>query len=211
MGSFGKSMAALVVLALAACDTATPTENAIEEAQGPEGEAVPPGSEAASECLEDIWQAREAMGDFDADAERRFDQQHDSAKGGAISCATGTSASQFEATLTALRAAATDSDRAGLLAEAGIPLLFITADGETRKLESPEALEAAFDTVFAPATIEKLRILSLDDMTVVPGKGGFFELGAFWLVVPELGARPQLATVNDQAAAEAALLEDSTT
>ena len=46
--------------------------------------------------------------------------------------------------------------------------------------------------------------LDLSRMTVVPERGGFFELGSIWLVVDKMGARPRLVTVNRQALDEAA-------
>lgn len=199
-------LALTALMALAACDRSSPTDSALETVQGPEGIEATAGSELAEDCLLVIWEAREQSGDFGGDAERQYDRAHDSADGGAISCATGSSASQFDKTLRALRDSAGNSDRAALLAEAGIPLLFIDGEGKVQELESAEALEAAFDQIFTEVTLEKLRGLALDDMTVVPNKGGFFDLGSLWLVVPEVGARPQLVTVNDQAAAEAAAL-----
>lgn len=199
-------LAVTVLIALGACDRSSPAEEAIEEAQGPEGAEALAGSELAEDCLLVIWQERAKTGDFGGETERQYDRDHDSAEGGAISCATGSSASQFEKTLVALRDSAGNANRAALLAEAGIPLLFINGDGEVQELSSPEALEAAFDEIFTDATLERLRSLALEDMTVVPNKGGFFDLGSLWLVVPEVGARPKLVTVNDQAAAEVAAL-----
>ena len=199
---------ALAILTGCGSDEArqSPTEKALEEVQGPGGERVAASSVRARDCLLAVWEAREKEGDFGGDEERAFDRDHDAATGGAISCALGTSASQFEKTLTALRDGATNADRAALLAQAGIPLLYIDKDGAIQRLEDAAALEQAFETVFTTATLEKLRTIALDQMTVVPEKGGFFDLGALWLVVPETGARPQLVTVNDQSAAEAAAL-----
>ncbi|MCJ8190574.1 hypothetical protein [Sphingomicrobium aestuariivivum] len=194
------------LLSLGACQEAeSPAMQALDEAQV-DGEKVAPGSSAAEDCLLFIWEAREAAGDFGGDDERTYDRDHDEAEGGAISCATATSASQFEKTLKALRDAATSGDRAATLAEAGIPLLFITEDGTTRELTEAKALEEAFEEVFTERTLERMRSLALEEMTVIPDKGAFFDLGALWLVVPETGARPKLVTVNSQAAAEAAAI-----
>ena len=199
--------AGLVVLSLAGCgaqdEERRPTQ-AIEEASA-DGSRETAGSDAAEDCLLAIWETREGAEDYGGESERAFDRDHDSAAGGAISCATSTSASQFEKTLEALRSGATNGDRAQLLAEAGIPLLFIDKEGKATQIEDVKSLESAFDQVFTTETIDKLRAIALEDMTVVPEKGGFFDLGAIWLVVPEKGGRPQLVTVNDQAAAEAAV------
>ncbi|MCJ7421705.1 hypothetical protein [Sphingomicrobium astaxanthinifaciens] len=192
------------LLSLAACQEAQdPAMQALDEAQV-DGAKVAPGSTAAEDCLLVIWEVREQAGDFGGDAERDYDRSHDEAAGGAISCATATSASQFEKTLKALRDAASSGDRAATLAEAGIPLLFIDEDGTSRELTEVRALEEAFDEVFTQKTLERMRSLALEQMTVIPDKGAFFDLGALWLVVPETGARPKLVTVNSQAAAEAA-------
>lgn len=204
MVSYAKCLILGSALALAACGKPSNSDEAIRAQQGPDGKVAAAGSEEAGDCLIAIWEAREKSGNFGGDAERQFDRDHDKAEGGAISCATGSSATQFEATLKALRDSATNSDRAALLAESGIPLLFINSAGETQELKDALSLEAAFDDVFTEKTIEKLRNIALEKMTVVPNKGGFFDLGALWLVVPETGGRPRLVTVNDQAAAEAA-------
>ena len=177
-------------------------ERAIELAQGPDGERARAGGEAATDCLEEIWAVRERADDFGGDEERDFDRAHDAAAGGAISCATATSATQFVRTIEALRESATNRDRAAVLERAGIPLLFINSDGNREEIRDRVALEAAFDRIFTDRTLERMKTLDLEDLTVVPGKGGFFDLGAIWLVVPETGAEPKLVTLNDQASAE---------
>ena len=203
MGNFAKIICLAALLGVSACGKSSPSDEAVRAQQGPDGKRVEASSEEAADCLIAIWETREKAGDFGGEAERQFDRDHDKAEGGAISCATGSSASQFERTLKALRDSAGNSDRAALLAEAGIPLLFIDSKGKVEELTDAKALEAAFDNVFTKATIAKLRTIELEKMIVVPNKGGFFDLGALWLVVPETGARPRLVTVNDQAAAEA--------
>jgi len=143
------------------------------------------------------WQEQDAP-------DREFDQAHDLAEGGAISCATGTTPSQFEAALAAIRAAARSGDKARLLEELGIPLLYIDAAGNRRELQRGEMVEAVFDEVFTPEAIEVLGRVELGDLTVVAGQGAFVELGGIWLVVDRAGGRPRIATVNQQALGEAA-------
>lgn len=171
-----------------------------EEAPGqaPSTEAVTlPATAASGECLVLVWQKQVAPNE-------EFDRTHDLTDGGAISCATGTSASQFEAALAAIREAAASGDRAGLLAYLGIPLLYIDRDGNRRELEEPDKVEAVFDEVFTPETMRLLERVRLEDLTVVSGQGAFVELGSIWLVVDEPGGRPRIATVNQQALGEAA-------
>ncbi|WP_343343546.1 hypothetical protein WJT74_08125 [Sphingomicrobium sp. XHP0239] len=199
-------VAALGIL-LSGCDGTEPTresdaERAIELAQGPEGERARPGGEAATDCLEDIWAVREQADDYGGQSERDFDRANDAAEGGAISCATATSATQFVRTIEALRDSASNRDRAAVLERAGIPLLFINSAGEREEIRDRASLEAAFDRIFTDRTLDRMQNLELEDLTVVPDKGAFFDLGAIWLVVPETGAEPKLVTLNDQASAE---------
>lgn len=136
-------------------------------------------------------------------ANASFDRAHDRASGGAISCATGASASRFDAALGAIRTAAASGDKAAILNEVGLPLLYIDKAGERRELTDPAAVEAAFDEVFSPPVVELLGRVRLERMEIVEGQGAFFELGALWLVVDENG-RPRIVTVNAQALGEAA-------
>lgn len=159
--------------------------------------ATPPQSAAAEDCLLVVWER-------DGRANATFDRANDAASGGAISCATGSSASRFEAALATLRTAAERGDKAAILREVGIPLLYIDAAGNRRELTDPAAVEAAFDAVFSPAVLELLGRVELTDMEVVAGEGAFFELGALWLVVDEATGAPRIATVNAQALGEAA-------
>lgn len=168
------------------------------------GSSAPPPSEdpiAAADPVEDclvlVWQQQ-------AEPAEQFDRENDLVEGGAISCATGTSASQFEAALAAIRAAAASGDKASLLAELGIPLLYIDASGNRRELRQDELADALFDEVFSPDVLALLRRVQLEDLTVVPDQGAFVELGAVWLVVDSLGGRPRIVTVNRQALSEAA-------
>jgi hypothetical protein len=176
-------------LLLAACGA--------QEAPRQEAEADTPAASAGSDCLVLAWQEQQAP-------DRAFDEAHDLAEGGAISCATGTTASQFQAALAAIRAAAQSGDKSRLLQELGIPLLYIDAQGHRRELQRPEMVDAVFDEVFTPDAIAVLGRVKLEDLTVVAGQGAFVELGGIWLVVDRAGGRPRIATVNQQALGEAA-------
>ncbi|WP_241233525.1 hypothetical protein [Altericroceibacterium xinjiangense] len=196
---------ALALLALTACgdtptaavaaereQTAAVLNSALNEAG--QQAARPAGSE---DCLVAVWQKQ-------TQRDETFDRAHDRVEGGAISCATDSSASQFRDAIDALRAAAQSGDKAQVLEQTGIPLLYIDAQGNSEQLESHDAIDAAFDRVFDRRTLDALGRVDLDRLTVAPKQGGFFDLGALWLVVPEPGARPQLRTINQQALLEAA-------
>ncbi|RPF72643.1 hypothetical protein EG799_02920 [Aurantiacibacter spongiae] len=135
--------------------------------------------------------------------DRAFDRANDTVDGGAISCATGTSASQFEDALGAIRAAAAGNDRAALLRELDIPLQYIDAEGNRRDVSESELVDAGFDEVFSPEMLDMMTQLRLEDMTVVPDEGAFFRLGSVWMVADRRGGRPRLVTVNRQALSEA--------
>ena len=182
------------ILALSACDDAggaPPISDDAIIARLPDG-----SRDAAQDCLLVVWDAQ-------TEPQRDFDRAHDNVEGGAISCATGTSASEFEAALAAIRAAAAANDRAALVRELGVPLLYIDAEGNRREL-TDELAEESFDEVFSPEMLAMMQNLSLDDITVVPDQGAFFKLGSLWLVADRQGGRPRLVTVNRQAFAEAA-------
>lgn len=184
-----EAFALVAALLLSACGAREPArQEAADET---------PVATASTDCLVLAWQQQPAP-------DRAFDQAHDLAEGGAISCATGTTASQFEAALGAIRAAAQSGERARLLQELGIPLLYIDAEGNRRELQRPEMVEAVFDQVFTSETIALLERVRLEDLTVVAGQGAFVELGGIWLVVDRAGGRPHIATVNQQALGEAA-------
>ena len=155
-----------------------------------EGEAAP------GDCLLLVWSSQK-------ERNPQFDRDHDFVEGGAISCATGTSASQFDVAISTLRDAARSGDKARLLREVGLPLLYIDGDGKRRELKDRTEVEAVFDEIFDPAMIEVLQKLDLSRMSVAKDQGGFFELGAIWLVVDRDGGRPRLMTVNRQALDEA--------
>lgn len=189
----------LALLPLALLLACSPAEVAEGEAQqspqlpAPEvGERPDPGEN----CLLLVWSEQDAP-----DVE--FDRSHDTVKGGAISCATGTSASQFEAAIAALRDAARSGDKERLLREVGIPLLYIDAKGDRRELTGDE-IDTLFDEVFDARMIALLQNLDLSQMTVEKDQGAFFELGSLWLVVDATGGRPRVVTVNRQALGEAA-------
>lgn len=195
------ALAGLVLLGACSAEEAPPLD-ATGELEATGGLDIPPQagsalSEAERDCLLVVWEQQ-------ASPDRNFDRAHDMAEGGLISCATGTSASQYEATLSALRDAASGNDRDGLRRELNIPLLYIDADGNRRDMVEADLAESDFDEVFSPDMLELMRSLDLNEMTVVPDQGGFFELGALWLSPGEPGGRPRLVTVNRQALAEAA-------
>lgn len=148
-------------------------------------------------CLLMVWSEQD-------DPDIEFDRAHDAVKGGAISCATGASPSQFEAAISSLRDAAKSGDRARILEEVGIPLLYITDDGERRELTEDE-VESLFDEVFDDNMLDLLQRLDLTQMTVEKDQGGFFELGSLWLIVDDSG-QPRVMTVNRQALGEAAVV-----
>lgn len=177
-------------LSLAGCGSAAPSQ----PAETPNSLTA---ADPVEDCLVLIWQRQ-------LQPDEQFDRQNDIAEGGAISCATGTSASQFEAALAAIRAAAESGDKTTLLAELGIPLLYIDAAGNRRELLENELGDAVFEEVFSPEVIALLRRVRLEDLTVVRDQGAFVELGAVWLVVDSLGGRPRIVTVNRQALGEAA-------
>lgn len=186
----------LIFLALlaGACSPADQTN----AAQEPET-LLSAGADASKpdDCLLLVWSNQE---------ERKvdFDRKHDFVDGGAISCATGTSASQFEAAIEALREAAASGDKARLLEQVGLPLLYIDAKGNRREIRDREEVETIFDDIFDPSMLDLLQRLDLSHMSVAKDQGAFFELGALWLVVDRDGGRPRLVTVNRQALAEAA-------
>ena len=157
---------------------------------------VPAALAGKQDCLVLVWEAQDSF-------DEAFDREHDDVVGGAISCATGSSASQFEATLAALRDAARKRDRAALLRELDIPLLYIDAEGNCREVTEADLLSSTFEEIFPPQMLEVMARIQLDDMTVVPDEGAFFELGSLWLVVDAKGTRPKLVTVNRQALDEA--------
>ena len=157
-----------------------------------EAEASP---DPGDNCLLMAWSEQD-------DPDIEFDRQHDAVKGGAISCATGTTPSQFEAAISALRDAARSGDKARILEQVGIPLLYITEEGERREL-TEEEVESLFDEVFDDNMLDLLSRLDLSKMAVEKDQGGFFELGSLWLIVDDSG-QPRVMTVNRQALEEAA-------
>jgi len=152
--------------------------------------------ETPDDCLLMVWSNQKSR-------EIEFDRANDLVDGGAISCATRTSPSQFQAAIDALRAAARSGDKARMLEQLGLPLLYIDRDGEQVELDD-EQVDALYDEVFDARLMGAIDRLDLSRMTVVPERGGFFELGSLWLVVDEAGGRPRLVTVNRQALEEAA-------
>ena len=151
--------------------------------------------DAVENCLLLVWSEEE-------EPNIEFDRANDVVTGGAISCATGASPSRFEAAIAALREAARSGDKARILAQLGIPLLYIDENGERQDL-TEEQVEALFDDIFDPNMLDMLQRLDLSQMTVEKEKGAFFALGSLWLVIDESG-QPKVVTVNRQALLEAA-------
>ena len=192
-----------LVVPLAACGV-------LDEAGGDAGAGDRPAQENAApvpditlapqNCLLAIWNDRPP-------ADAQFDEENDRVEGGAISCATGATPGEFEAAIAAIREAARSGDKARLLQEIGVPLLYIDREGNKQELPDPETVDAIFDEIFDTETLAALSELDIADMAVSPGQGGSFQLGSLWLSIPEPGDRPRLVTVNrkalDQAAAAA--------
>jgi hypothetical protein len=153
-------------------------------------------AENTGDCLSAVWQAQPRP-------DRAFDRAHDAAEGGSISCATGTSASQFAAALTAVRAAAASGDKAALMAQLSVPLLSIDAHGTRHNYSQAELAGRAFAESFPPEVIALLARARLDDLTVVPDQGAFVSLGTVWLQASRPGGKPRIVTVNLQALGEA--------
>ena len=188
-------------LALVGCS------NASDEGEGRAMVATSPDTGAASpdllesmdappdSCLLTVWSG-EKVRDID------FDRANDLVEGGAISCATGTSPSRFAAAIESLREAARSGDKARVLEQVGMPLLYIDAQGERVELDD-EQMDALYDEIFDAELFGLIERLDLKDMTVSEA-GGFFELGSIWLVVDKADGQPRLVTVNRQALTEAA-------
>ncbi|WP_247712946.1 hypothetical protein [Qipengyuania intermedia] len=184
--------------ALAACSPAPADILAPEDQSEPLVQVIEEQArtDPVENCLLLVWSEQE-----DPDVE--FDRANDAVNGGAISCATGTSPSQFEAAIETLREAAQSGDKARLLEQVGLPLLYIDADGERREL-SEDQIDTLFDEVFDERMVAVLRDLDLSQMTVDKEQGAYFELGSLWLVVDDTGGKPRIVTVNRQALEEAA-------
>lgn len=169
-------------------------------AQSPDArspDARSPDTRPPDNCLLLVWQEQ-------AERDEQFDLANDHADGGAISCATGTTASQFDDALAAIRTAARAQDKAAILDEIGLPLLYIDAEGNRRELTAPGDVDETFSEVFDEDVLALLGQVDLDALTVVPDEGAFVELGSVWLVVDRDGGRPRIVTVNKQALGEAA-------
>ena len=158
--------------------------------------AASASGDPAENCLLMVW-----SGQDESDVE--FDRANDTVEGGAITCATGTTPSQFEAAIAALREAADSGDKARVLEQVGIPLLYIDSQGKRREL-GEEQVDELFDEIFDDRVLAMLQRLDLSKMTVEKDRGAFFELGSLWLVVDDTG-RPRVMTVNRQALEEAAI------
>lgn len=189
-------LSASALAALAACAAGEPTGSEEDAAAATQAPAGPLEAARPDDCLLLVWSDQD-------ERDVAFDRANDFVDGGAISCATGTSPSQFEAAIAALRAAAKSGDKAQLLEQLGLPLLYIDRAGTRREISERAEVEAVFDEVFDPPMLALLQRLDLKQMSVAQDQGGFFELGAVWLVVEADGARPRLMTVNRQALDEA--------
>jgi len=196
-------VSAALALALGALTACSPySEGATTEAADPENDRAaqddaPAPMPQPDNCLLLVWQDQESR-------DEQFDLAHDRADGGAISCSTGTSASQFENALGAIRTAARARDKAAILDEVGLPLLYIDAGGKRRELTAADDVDTTFAEVFDEDVLALLGDVDLDALTVVPDQGAFVELGSVWLVVDRNGGRPRIVTVNKQALGEAA-------
>lgn len=115
---------------------------------------------------------------------------------------TGTTASRFAAELSTIRAAAASGDKAALLAQVSIPLLWIDRGGARHELSQAE-LARDYAEVFPPEIVALLGQVALDDLSLVPDQGAFVSLGAVWLAASRPGGKPRVVTVNLQALAEA--------
>jgi hypothetical protein len=184
------SLAVAATLVLAGCGPAAPTPSpAAAHGLGAQ-------SDSSSDCLMQAWKGQSAP-------DKAFDRAHDRADGGSLSCATGTTASQFAATLAAVRSAAAKRDNAALMAEVGFPLLYIDRTGQKAQLDR-DTLSTRAGEVFSPAVLTLLAGLRLEDLSVVPQEGAFADLGAVWLVAGRAGGRPRIVTIDAQALGEAA-------
>ena len=183
---------AFLLCALGACSPSQDDKSAPPVAD-PERDVL---AQKPDNCLLLVWQEQESR-------DEQFDLENDIADGGAISCATGTTPSQFDDALADLRTAARSRDRAAILKEVGLPLLYIDAQGNRRELTDPDDVDATFAEVFDDDVLALLREVDLDALTVVPDQGAFVELGSVWLVVDRDGGRPRIVTVNKQALGEA--------
>ena len=183
---------ALPAVSLGACSPAAEDPAEEQLLRTVEAAASP---DPADNCLLMAWSGKE-------ETDVAFDRAHDAVNGGAISCATGTTPSEFQAAIDALQQAAQSGDRARLLEQVGIPLLYIDEEGERHEL-SEEQIDVLFDDIFDARMLDLLQRLDLSQMTVEKDQGAFFELGSLWLVVDETGT-PKVMTVNSQALDEAA-------
>ena len=184
-----QALAALAAGLLASCSAETrdaPNNQDLREVTG------------VDSCLLLVWENQ-------ADPDQMFDRANDTVEGGAISCATGTSPTQYAQAIGAIRAAAQSGDRAAMLENVGIPLLYLDADGKRRELRDPAEIEAVFDDIFDPEMLRMMRELDLQEMTVENEAGGYFGLGALWLVPEAPGQQPRIVTINRQALNEAAV------
>ena len=177
-------LTALITAMLGACTPENPREVEAQANMLREANSDP------EDCLLLVWSNQR-----ERDVE--FDRRHDFVDGGAISCATGTSASRFEAVIATLREAARSGNKARILDQVGLPLLYIDAAGTRRELQSRAEVEAVFDEIFDAHMIARLQRLYLSRMSVAS------DLGALWLVVDRQGGKPRLMTVNRQALDEA--------
>ncbi|WFL76699.1 hypothetical protein P7228_11915 [Altererythrobacter arenosus] len=148
------------------------------------------------DCLFLVWGAQELR-------DEAFDRANDLVEGGAISCATDTTPSQYRDAIASIRDAAAAGDRARMLQEVGIPLLHIDRNGARRELSDPAAIEAVFDEIFDPELLSMMGAIELSQLTVERESGGFFALGALWLRPDARGGRPRIVTINRQALSEA--------
>ncbi|MGB7405496.1 MAG: hypothetical protein WA906_07400 [Pacificimonas sp.] len=184
---------------LAACGDGSSTANGLATGDVIADDFADVETISVEDCLPALWKQRPSRNEA-------YDRANDKQRGGSLSCGLSTTASEFRDVLADLRLAADTGDRERLLSHVGVPMTYVDRDGHLRELASMADVEAIYEEIFTPDILAELSKIRLEDASVVPNEGIFFELGAVWLVVPEGESGPQLVTVNQQAAEEAAAL-----
>ena len=184
---------AIMTAALAGCSG---------EADGVSPELLSALNAKNQDCLIAIWDTQTAP-------DKNFDREHDGIEGGAISCATDTSPSQYAGAIESIRLAADGADREAMIDMIGIPLVYLDAEGNRREIAANSDIERMYDDIFSRDLVATMKGLTLQDMAVENRAGGYFELGALWLAPPQKGARPRIVTINHQALSESAAAREN--